>query len=104
MFRSIISPLSSKSKGKPRKKPEEVGGLLLPISFSAYSSALNFEAICSSETSGRLRTTRRYNQKYLALNRYKKLCSVCTISSYTDLKILKNITHNLGDSCYQCSD
>jgi hypothetical protein len=41
--------------------------LLLLISCLAYPSALEMEVICSSETSGFLRITRRYNPENLVV-------------------------------------
>jgi hypothetical protein len=56
--RNIFSP-SLGSMSNPRIKPGEVGGKLS----SAYSTTLKIEAICSSETSDSLRTSRRYESE-----------------------------------------
>jgi hypothetical protein len=55
-------PPSSGPESKPNKKPELcLPPALIPVSCSAYSSTLNMEAICFTETSVDFqRTTRRY--------------------------------------------
>jgi hypothetical protein len=45
---------------------------ILPISCLAYSSTLKTGAICSSETSGFLRTTRRYNAEDRTLHNHRR--------------------------------
>jgi hypothetical protein len=45
--------------------------LILIVSCLAYSPTLKMEAICSSETLGSLRTTRRYNPDDRILHSYR---------------------------------
>jgi hypothetical protein len=54
-FRRNVQTQSSGSKSKSSKKPVEAGGKLSVT----YFSTLKMEAVCSSETSGSLRSTRR---------------------------------------------
>jgi hypothetical protein len=55
---------SSGSESKSRRETEEAGGKLrgfLLVSCFGYSSTMKMERICSSESSGHLRTAQRYD-------------------------------------------